>query len=94
MKVKERVFDTMSELYIDFYRGKDEDTFLAAWENKYGSLSDDDIDELYAEIADAIEKAVKEGTHEVGKPFVYKDVLVGKSDFNTSHSLYIFEQDK
>ena len=40
---------------IDFYLDKDEDTFLEAWENKYGELNDEQIEELYQEIAQDIE---------------------------------------
>ncbi|GEN50870.1 hypothetical protein [Alkalibacterium pelagium] len=84
----------MEENYIDFYKGKDEEAFLSAWEAEHGKLSEEAIDELYAEIADAVDEAVKKGTHELGEPFIYKNVTVGRSDFNTFHSLYIFEEIK
>ncbi|PRY83659.1 hypothetical protein [Alkalibacterium olivapovliticus] len=84
----------MEEVFIDFYREKDEQAFLEAWQAKYGSMSDDEIDTVYESIADAIDEAVKDGSHELGSPFVFKDITVGKSDFNTFYSLYIFEQEK
>ncbi len=84
----------MEENYIDFYKGKDEEAFLSAWEAEHGKLSEEAIDELYAEIADAVDEAVKKGTHELGEPFIYQNVTVGRSDFNTFHSLYIFEEIK
>lgn len=84
----------MAELYIDFYRGKDEEAFLSAWQEKHGQLTEDEIDDLYTEIADAVDQAVKDGTHEIGEPYVYKEVTVGKSDFNAFHSLYVFEEVK
>lgn len=82
----------MEDLSIDFYRDKDEQAFLDAWEASYGELSDEELDKLYAEIASDIKQAVEDGTHELGKPYVYKDITVGKSDFNTFHSVYLFEQ--
>lgn len=81
----------MEEVMIEFYKGKDEQMFLEAWQEKYGTLTDDEIDDLYADIADAIDAAVKSGEHELGQPYEYKGVLVGRSDFNTFHALYIFE---
>lgn len=84
----------MEEVYIDFYREKDEQAFLDNWQAKYGKLTDDEIDTLYESIADAIDEAVKEETHELGTVFVYKDIAVGKSDFNSFNALYIFEQEK
>lgn len=82
----------MEELAIDFYRDKDEQAFLDAWEAAHGELSEEELDQLYAAIAEAVREAVQEGTHELGKPFVYKNVTVGKSDFNSFHSVYLFEQ--
>ncbi|MCC5890473.1 MAG: hypothetical protein JJU01_07875 [Alkalibacterium sp.] len=82
----------MEELLIDFYRDKDEQAFLDAWEAAHGELSDEELDQLYADIAEDIKKAVEAGTHELGKPFIYKDVTVGKSDYNTFHAVYLFEQ--
>lgn len=84
----------MEEVFIDFYREKDEQAFLETWQKAYGKLTDEEIDTLYETIADAIDEAVKSGSHELGSPFVYKDITVGKSDFNTFYSLYIFEQEK
>lgn len=82
----------MEELSIDFFRDKDEQAFIDAWESVHGEVSDEELDKLYADIAESITKAVEAGTHELGKPYVYKDVTVGKSDFNTFHSVYLFEQ--
>ncbi|MCC5894219.1 MAG: hypothetical protein JJU16_02025 [Alkalibacterium sp.] len=83
----------MEEVFIDFYREKDEQAFLDMWQSAHGKLSDDEIDALYEEIADAIDAAVKEGSHELGSVFEYKGITVGKSDFNTFYALYIFEQE-
>lgn len=84
----------MEEVFIDFYREKDEQAFLEAWQSEHGKLSDDEVDTLYENIADAIDEAVKEESHELGTPFIYENITVGKSDFNTFYSLYIFEQVK
>lgn len=84
----------MEEVFIDFYREKDEQAFLESWQAKHGQLTDDEIDTLYENIADRVDEAVKDGSHELGSPFVYKEITVGKSDFNSFYSLYIFEQEK
>jgi len=81
----------MEEIMIEFYKGKDEQVFLEAWQGKYGTLNDDEIDALYADIADAIDEAVKTGGHKLGEPYDFKGVRVGKSDYNAFHSLYLFE---
>lgn len=81
----------MEEVMIEFYKGKDEQDFLDRWQAEHGSLSEEEIDELYADIADAIDEAVKQGEHELGDPFTYEGVQVGRSDFNAFYSLYIFE---
>lgn len=78
------------ELSIDFYRDRDENAFLTAYEEKYGELTDDQLDELYQTIAQTIHEEIKAGTHELGDPFYYQDVLVGESDFNQMHALYLF----
>lgn len=80
------------EVFIEFYRGKDEQAFLENWNTTYGSVAENEIDKLYTEIADEIDKQVKNGIHELGKTFEYKEVVVGKSDYNAFHNLYIFEQ--
>lgn len=82
----------MPEIDIEFYRGKDEEAFLTAWEEQYGSLTDEEIDQLYTDIAQTIDRQVKSGEHELGKVFEYKSIPVGKSDYNTFHGLYLFEQ--
>lgn len=81
----------MDELFIEFYRGRDEENFITRYKEKVGSLSEDDIDDLFAEIADRIDEDVKAGKHELGKEYYYNGVLVGRSDFNDTHQLYIFE---
>lgn len=82
----------MEELSIDFFRDKDEQAFIDAWESVHGEVTDAELDKLYVDIAVDIKQAVEEGTHELGTPYAYKDVTVGKSDFNTFHSIYLFEQ--
>jgi len=83
----------MENLFIEFYRGKEEQAFLDAWFNKYNELNEDEIDDLYEKIADAIQQDVKEGKHELGDVYEYQGVKVGKSDFNEFHNLYLFEQE-
>jgi len=82
----------MDELFIEFYRGKDEQAFLNAWYEKYGKLSERDIDELYENIATTIDKDLNNENHELGKEYVYNGVPVGRSDFNEFYNLYLFEQ--
>lgn len=79
---------------MEFYRGKDEDVFLEAWENKYGTLSEDEVDALYTKITEEIERQVESGEHEIGDVFIYEDVKVGKSDYNQFHEMYLFEEEK
>lgn len=81
----------MDEVFMEFYRGKDEQVFLDAWEAKHGKLSEEAIDDLYAAIADEIAEQLKAETHEIGDVFKYKGVAVGKSDYNAFYNLYIFE---
>lgn len=81
----------MEELYIDFYRGKDEEAFLTRYKDKIGSLTEDEIDELFAKIADQIDQDVKTEEHELGDEYYYQGVRVGRSDFNEKHNLYLFE---
>jgi len=81
----------MEEVMIEFYKGKDEQAFLDRWQAEHGAQSDDQIDELYAAIADAVDEAVKKGEHELGDTFTYEGVEVGQSDFNAFYSLYLFE---
>lgn len=80
------------EVFIEFYRGKDEQSFLEKWSASYGTIAENELDELYVKIADEIDRQVKNGQHELGKEFSYKEVPVGKSDYNAFHNLYIFEQ--
>ncbi|SFB98077.1 hypothetical protein SAMN04488102_10282 [Alkalibacterium subtropicum] len=84
----------MEEVMIEFYKGKDEQDFLDRWQEEHDALSEDQIDELYADIADAIDEAVKKGEHELGESYTYKGVPVGRSDFNAFYSLYLFEATK
>lgn len=88
------VVGNMEEVLIEFYKGKDEQAFLDAWQAKYGELNEDETDELYAEIADAIDEAVKNGEHKLGQLYEYKDVVLGKSDYNAFYALYLFEAEK
>lgn len=83
----------MEELFIEFYRNKDEEAFLHAWEAKHGVLSEKETDNLYIKIADTIDRQVKEGKHELGDLFEYKEVPVGRSDYNSFYNLYLFEQE-
>lgn len=82
----------MDELFIEFYRGKEEQAFLDTWFDNYGKLSEKEIDDLYENIADAIDKDIKNNTHELGKEYVYQGVTVGKSDYNEFYNLYLFER--
>lgn len=84
----------MSSNDMEFFRGKDEDTFLAAWQKKYGVLSEEEIDELYIKIAEEIDRKVKDGEHELGDVFEYVGIKVGKSDYNQFHQVYLFEEEK
>lgn len=81
----------MEELFIEFYRGKDEEDFLTRYKTKHGSLSEEEIDDLYGEIADSVDADLKSGNHELGKKYYFKEVLVGKTDYNAHYNLYIFE---
>lgn len=81
----------MEELYIDFYRGRDEEAFLVRYKNRVGSLTEEEIDELFSKIADQIDEDIKNGNHELGKDYHYQGVRVGRSDFNKNHNLYLFE---
>ncbi|MDN6294230.1 MAG: hypothetical protein ACTHVM_07130 [Alkalibacterium gilvum] len=81
----------MDDLMIEFYKSKDEQEFIERWEKKNGSLNEEQMDELYAGIAEAIDAAIKSDQHKLGETFVYEGVPVGRSDFNTFYSLYIFE---
>ncbi|WP_277630731.1 hypothetical protein [Atopococcus tabaci] len=79
---------------MDFYRDRDEQAFLEAWEAKNGPVSDDELDELYLNIAASVDEQVKNGTHKLGEVFVYEGVAVGESDYNTFHQLYLFQEAK
>lgn len=81
------------EVFIEFYRGKDEQIFLEKWTAVYGIITENELDDLYAKIADEIDRQVKNGKHELGEVFSYKEVPVGKSDYNSFHNLFVFEQD-
>lgn len=82
----------MDELFIEFFRGKEEQAFLDAWFDKHGKLSEVEIDELYKNIANAVDEDIKNNAHELGKEYVYQGVTVGKSDYNEFYNLYLFEQ--
>lgn len=66
---------------IDFYHEKDENAFLDKWEAEKGEITD--IDQFYQEIALAAKTAYEAGTVNLGKKFVYQDVVVGYVDYNT-----------
>lgn len=84
----------VKHIEIDFYKERDEEAFLKAYEEVYGELTEDDFYTLYASIALDIHDKVNKGTHELGKEYIYRDVLVGKSDFNESHGLYLFTRNE
>ncbi|GEK91914.1 hypothetical protein [Alkalibacterium kapii] len=84
----------MDDVMIEFYKSKDEQAFLERWESAHGTLTEEQTDELYADIADAIDEAIKSEKHELGETFMYEGVKVGRSDFNVFHSLYLFEAPK
>lgn len=75
---------------IDFYRDQDEEAFLDAYEEKYGEQTEEEWDVVYDDILVLIKKQLNEGTHTLGKPFYYRDVLVGQSDKNEGHGVYLF----
>lgn len=81
----------MSEVFMDFYRGRDEEAFLERWKRRYGALTDDEIDALYAMIATAIDTDVKTNYHQIGKMYTYKTIPVGYSDYSAIEQLYLFE---
>lgn len=77
---------------IDFYQDKDEETFLNSWENKYGSIEDENIDALYQGIAQDIHQLIQKEEHELGDKYFYQEVFVGYSDYNAFNQLYLFSQ--
>lgn len=79
---------------IDFYNDKDEEVFLNQWEAKYGSLADETIDAMYQEIAHDIQQQIQEGKHKLGNRYVYQEVFVGYSDYNTFNNLYLFSHSR
>ena len=79
---------------IDFYLDKDEDAFLEAWETKYGELTDEQLEELYQEIAQDIEAKYKSGEHQLGEVFSYKGIDVGHSDYSTINNWFLFSYSK
>ncbi|MFL2070816.1 hypothetical protein ACEN32_00750 [Marinilactibacillus psychrotolerans] len=78
---------------MEFFKGKDEDSFLTAWQAQYGVLSEEGIDELYLNITEEIDRQVESGEHGLGDIFEYKGIQVGKSDYNQFHQIYLFEQE-
>lgn len=79
---------------IDFYLDSDEEAFLESWENKYGQLSEEQLEELYQDIAKDIESKYKTGEHQLGKLFSYKDVTVGYSDYSAFNNWFLFSASK
>ena len=82
------------EVDIDFYQDKDEIAFLEAWEEKYGSITNDDIEELYQKIASDIQEKIQAEQIKLGKKYVYQDVLVGYYDYSAANNLFLFSQSK
>lgn len=81
-----------NQVDMDFYKGRDEEAFLEAWEAKHGSVSEEELDELYVRIAESIHYAIKNGKHKLGEEFVYEGITVGQSDYNEFHRLYLFTE--
>lgn len=82
-----------NQFEIEFYKESEEEAFLQAYENQYGELTDEQVETLFAQMAADIHQQVTEGTHRLGKPYVYEDILVGKSDFNEAYGMYLFSQE-
>lgn len=82
------------EVDIDFYQDKDELAFLEAWEEKFGPITNDEIEELYRKIASDIQKKVQTEQIKLGKKYVYQDVLVGYYDYSAANNLFLFSQSK
>ncbi|MEG0553267.1 MAG: hypothetical protein RR439_06155 [Carnobacterium sp.] len=82
------------EVDIDFYQDKDEEAFLEAWEEKFGPITNEDIDSLYKKIALDIQKKVQDDEVKLGKKYVYQEVLVGYSDYSAVNNLFLFSQSK
>ncbi|MGB3161604.1 MAG: hypothetical protein WBA84_10195 [Carnobacterium sp.] len=82
------------EVDIDFYQDKDETAFLEAWEEKFGPITNEEIDILYKKIALDIEEKFKTEQIKLGKKYVYQEVLVGYCDYNTANNLFLFGQSK
>ncbi|WP_211249875.1 hypothetical protein [Carnobacterium funditum] len=82
------------EVDIDFYQDKDESAFLEAWEEKYGPITNDEIDELYQKIALDIREKVQTEQIKLGKKYMYQEVLVGYCDYSAGNNLFLFGQSK
>lgn len=77
---------------IDFYREKDEVAFLDRWEAKHGQI--EDLDQLYQEIATTVAAGYQAGSVELGKKYVYQEIVVGYVDYNTFNELFLFSAEK
>lgn len=92
--MEEQVNELTEEVDIDFYQDKDEEAFLEAWEEKFGPITNEDIDSLYKKIALDIQKKVQDDEVNLGKKYVYQEVLVGYSDYSAVNNLFLFSQSK
>ena len=82
------------QVEIDFYLDSDEEAFLESWENKYGQLNDEQLEELYHAIAQDIESKHQSGEHQLGKKYVYQDIVVGYSDYSAFNNWFLFSSSK
>lgn len=82
------------EVDIDFYQDNDEAAFLEAWEEKFGPITNEGIEELYQKIALDIQDKVQSEQVKLGKKYVYQEVLVGYCDYSTANNLFLFGQSK
>lgn len=92
--MEEQVNELTEEVDIDFYQDKDEEAFLEAWEEKFGPITNEDIDSLYKKIASDIQEKVQAEEVKLGKKYVYQEVLVGYSDYSAVNNLFLFSQSK
>jgi len=82
------------QVEIDFYLDSDEEAFLESWENKYGQLDGEQIENLYQAMAQDIEEKYKSGEHKLGKKYVYQDIVVGYSDYSAFNNWFLFSSTK
>lgn len=82
----------VEELFVAFYKPSEEEEFLAEWQQQNYQLEEEAIDELFAQIAEKIDQAIRAGRHELGQDFYYHGTYVGQSDYNEFHQLYMFSR--